>query len=337
MMEEIGRRIVNFCAENSITKTQLAEILGVGNQAVYSWVAGRRKMDPKIYKKFCSLEKHSGFLDPEHEAYLDDACNRLSYFNRETYTVEAWTAKLQALVKTSRKDYLLEGSNIDENLLEEITSFIPSFFNNKATLQVINKLSSKLNEKLEQDSLTDEELVNHFQRKWSDTPLNLSFMKKESVLIVKYSVPFIKKEASKLKEKLIKEGANLIKIKDIEEKEIVKMLSKQSSFEVCFFPSNTFNTSGGPKLRNGVFEDSWALSMVHTKKWRDLLRTIDRRIALQKKIEASHIIDTVMTLDFLMKSKDVDSIYSIAPPEELKSLFKKNHKTKSLAKSTITT
>ena len=116
------------------------------------------------------------------------------------------------------------------------------------------------------------------------------------------------------------------KLEELSEEELIKELSKQYSFEGCFFPNHTFNISCGPQLRKGVFEDSWALSLTDTPKWRSLLQIVDKRVSLQETFEEAEVIDPLITLDFLMKEKTTNEIYSLPVPNTLKFLLKKNTK-----------
>lgn len=306
IMENINKRIEKLCHDNMLSKADLARMLGVGEQAVYSWCAGRRQMDSKNYEKFCYFEKVSGCNNLEMSSKVEKLCNETTFSNQSTDST-LWASKLldackHSLIPDTRQEM---GSKLSHSLTKFITSF-----ETKDVLNLLSQISLSLSKKLEEDSLNDKDFIVSFKEKWAKTNLSLEYVENKKTIKFKYSYKFSKQEANKIKKK-IKELSEMpefsgtlktrkhvgITLTDLNEKELSKYICRLYSFETCF---GQHNLSTGTKFSKSTFEDTWSLDISNNPDWRTELRTIDKKLSRTESLSQSlfkeiHIYNTLLS------------------------------------------
>ena len=313
-MENIAKRIEKLCHDNMLSKADLARMLGVGEQAVYSWCAGRRQMDSKNYDKFCYLEKVSGSDNLELSSKVEKVCNETTFSNGSKDPMK-WASKF--LDACGHSLSLEEKPVMGSELSNSLTSFIKSF-DTKDILALISKVSLSLNKELEESSLSDKEFIVSFKEKWAKTNLSLEYIEKKKTIKFKYSYKFSKQEVHKIKKKIEElserpDFSGVLKARkhigqpltDLNEKELAKHICRLYSFQTCFVPHN-LNT--GIKFSKSTFEDTWSLDIANNPTWREDLRTIDKKLSRTESLRQSlfkgnHIYNTLLCISDIYEAE----------------------------------
>ena len=323
-MDDIAKRIEDFCLEHGIQKTRLGEILGVGNQAVYSWIGGRRKMDPKIYEAFCYIERNPGDVKTSSaglDAQVAKLCDDMLVSRSSKNLIEKRLENFLSVASLSLAGTTESSLDLNMTLLDGLTNFIYNNYGRLGSVKVIKNLTELYIQSDLESSMNYAELVEKYKKKWSGGPLSFS----DDEFRVLYRVPFSKEEAENLRKELLSiarvsadvrslKGREEIadKISELSDVAFLEFVHQKFSDEI--FGGNPFITSysGCVRLEDNFLCEEWSLSSDSDMylDFNPLVITfaeIDARLQMVEKIKTSFL-----AAKFIFHSdEDGEDLYSL--------------------------
>lgn len=323
-MKNIAKRIEDFCEKHDIKKTHLARLLGVGNQAVYSWIAGRRKMDARIYENFCYLEKNPG--DFGHSgvslnAHVTKLCDEILISKS---TSEDIVKRVINFLNTSSDAYSISKDADDQSekeLLEALTNFIDIVLGKTGAIKLIQGLTEPILKETEDDNLDDKTYLSKYQKKWANSPLSIS----DCGTKIFYKMAFSKERASEVRDDLIaiaksaedvrtkKDKEDLLNsLSSLTDEDLLTLVCQKYSIDTCHIDPFVYNQSGGVKLIGGILVDEWHFQDLGAPfpTWKKALKLMNARL---KRVEA--IKNSLLSAKYLFVSHfDTNSLSKIEVP-----------------------
>ena len=305
-MDNVAKRIEDFCLEHGIEKTRLGQILGVGNQAVYSWVAGRRKMDPKIYEAFCYLERNPGDVKTSSaglDAQVAKLCDDMLVSRSSKNLIEKRLENFLSVASLSLAGATQSSLELNMTLLDGLTNFIYDNYGRIGSVLIIKNLTELYLQNNLESSLNRIGVVEKYKKKWSGGPLSLS----DDGYVISYTVPFSKEEAENLRKELLSITRVSGDVRSLKDKEaIADKISKLSDVAFLEFVHQKFSDEifgGSPflKSRSGCVSlegdflcEEWNIDVdvdmfFDLNLWLITFAEIDARLQMVEKIKTSFL------------------------------------------------